>query len=141
MLSNNSYVYAQCAVRVTIFSNSSIIPPDFKFTKLHALTLAARFYVLLFVFIKDINKQTISIMSAATVKRNANKCVCLVYSIQTNPCTKVYSECWSFFHRVHQYFSCKISIGCGLLQNRNTYSPIMCVREASDENKQTGALL
>ena len=31
----------------TIFSNSSIIPPGFKFMKLHALTLAARSYALL----------------------------------------------------------------------------------------------
>ena len=29
------------------FSNSSIIPPGFKFTELHALTLAAHFYALL----------------------------------------------------------------------------------------------
>ena len=36
-----------CALRVTIFSNSSIIPTSFKFTELHALTLAARSYVLL----------------------------------------------------------------------------------------------
>ena len=87
------------------------------------------------------NKQTISIMSAATVKHNANKCVCLVYSIQKNPSTMVYSECWFSFHRVRQYLSCKLSIGCGLLQNRNTYPSTMCVREASDENKQIGALL
>ena len=31
----------------TIFSNGSIIPPGFKFTELHALTLAARSYALL----------------------------------------------------------------------------------------------
>ena len=31
----------------TIFSNSSIILPGFKFTELHALTLAARSYALL----------------------------------------------------------------------------------------------
>ena len=30
-----------CAVCVTIFSNGSILPPGFKFTELHALTLAA----------------------------------------------------------------------------------------------------
>ena len=36
-----------CAVRVTIFSNGSIIPTGFKFTELHALTLAARSYALL----------------------------------------------------------------------------------------------
>ena len=49
MLSNNgSCLRARsCAVRVTIFSNGSIIPPGFKFTKLRTLTLAARFYALL----------------------------------------------------------------------------------------------
>ena len=31
----------------TIFTNGSIIPPGFKFTELHALTLAARSYALL----------------------------------------------------------------------------------------------
>ena len=31
----------------TIFSNGSIIPPSFKFTELHALTLATRSYALL----------------------------------------------------------------------------------------------
>ena len=36
-----------CAVCVTIFSNGSTIPTSFKFTELHALTLAARSYVLL----------------------------------------------------------------------------------------------
>ena len=36
-----------CAVCVTIFSNSSIIQTGFKFTELHALTLAARSYALL----------------------------------------------------------------------------------------------
>ena len=38
-----------CTVRVTIFSNGSIIPPGFKFTELHVLTLAAqsRSYALL----------------------------------------------------------------------------------------------
>ena len=36
-----------CAVRVTIFSNVSIIPTGFKFTELHALTLAACSYALL----------------------------------------------------------------------------------------------
>ena len=35
----------------TIFSNGSIIPPGFKFTELHTLTLAARFYVLLIEYI------------------------------------------------------------------------------------------
>ena len=43
MLSNNGSCIRtrRCAVGVTIFSNASIIPPGFKFTKLHALTLAA----------------------------------------------------------------------------------------------------
>ena len=36
-----------CAVCVTIFSNGSIIPPGFKFTELHALTLADCSYALL----------------------------------------------------------------------------------------------
>ena len=49
MLSNNGSCLhmRSCAVRVTTFSNSSIILPGFKFTKLHALTLAARSYALL----------------------------------------------------------------------------------------------
>ena len=42
-----AYVYAQLHIHVTIFSNSSIIPTGFKFTELHALTLAAHSYVLL----------------------------------------------------------------------------------------------
>ena len=52
MLSNNGSCLCarSCAVRVTIFSNGSIIPSGFKFMKLHALTLAARFYVLLVAF-------------------------------------------------------------------------------------------
>ena len=43
MLSNNGSCIRTrcCAVDVTIFSNASIIPPGFKFTKLHVLTLAA----------------------------------------------------------------------------------------------------
>ena len=36
-----------CAVCVTIYSNGSIIPTGFKFTELHALTLATRSYALL----------------------------------------------------------------------------------------------
>ena len=49
MLSNNGSCLRahSCAVRVTIFSNGSIILPGFKFTKLHALTLATRSYALL----------------------------------------------------------------------------------------------
>ena len=45
MLSNNNLCLR--AVHVTIFSNSSIIPPSFKFMKLHALTLATHSYALL----------------------------------------------------------------------------------------------
>ena len=41
------YVYAQLRICVAIFSNNSIIPTGFKFTGLHALTLAARSYALL----------------------------------------------------------------------------------------------
>ena len=33
-----------CTVYVTIFSNGSIVPTGFKFTKLHGLTLATRSY-------------------------------------------------------------------------------------------------
>ena len=36
-----------CAMCVTIFNNSPIIPAGFKFTELHALTPAARSYALL----------------------------------------------------------------------------------------------
>ena len=36
-----------CAVRVTTFSNGSIILPSFKFMELYALTLAAHSYALL----------------------------------------------------------------------------------------------
>ena len=36
-----------CAVRVTIFSNGSIIPTGFKFTELHTLPLATCSYALL----------------------------------------------------------------------------------------------
>ena len=54
MLSNNGSCLCacNCAVHVTIFSNGSIIPPSFKFTKLHGLTLAALFYALLGGWIK-----------------------------------------------------------------------------------------
>ena len=40
-----------CAVHVTIYSNCSIIPLSFKFTQLHALTLAAHAYALLLTMI------------------------------------------------------------------------------------------
>ena len=46
-LATTAYVMHSCVVRVTIFSNSSIIPTRFKFTELHALTLAGRSYALL----------------------------------------------------------------------------------------------
>ena len=39
-----THSYAVC---VTIISNSSIIPPSFKFTEFHTLTLAAHSYALL----------------------------------------------------------------------------------------------
>ena len=39
-----------CAVRVTVYSNGSIIPTSFKFTELYTLTLAARSYALLWVY-------------------------------------------------------------------------------------------
>ena len=48
-LATTAKVYALLRIRITIFSNGSIIPPDFKFTELHALTLAARSYVLLII--------------------------------------------------------------------------------------------
>ena len=38
----------------TIFSNGSIISPGFKFTELHAFTLAARSYALLFLLSRSI---------------------------------------------------------------------------------------
>ena len=37
-----------CAIRVTIFGNDSIIPTGFEFTELHALTLTAHSYALLY---------------------------------------------------------------------------------------------
>ena len=42
-----AYVYTQLHICVTIFSNGSIVPLVFKFTELHALTLAACSYALL----------------------------------------------------------------------------------------------
>ena len=53
MLSNNSLCLHSCAVRVTIFSNSSMIPPGFKFMELHALTLVAHSYTLLALTLKQ----------------------------------------------------------------------------------------
>ena len=57
-----------CAVRVTIFSNSSIIPLGFKFTELHILTctLAAPSYVLLHAINSDMG-ELISLSSATQV--------------------------------------------------------------------------
>ena len=46
-LATAAYVYELLRIRVTIFSNGSIILPSFKFTELHTLTLAARSYALL----------------------------------------------------------------------------------------------
>ena len=44
-LATTAFVYTLLLrLRVTTFSNSSIIPLGFKFTELHALTLAARSY-------------------------------------------------------------------------------------------------
>ena len=40
--------------KFTIFSNGSIIPPGFKFTELHTLTLAAHSYAFLFEIIHSI---------------------------------------------------------------------------------------
>ena len=45
-----------CAVRVTIFSTSGKFQPVSNFTELHALTLAARCYVLLVSIIRDEGK-------------------------------------------------------------------------------------
>ena len=48
LINNGLCLHARsCTVHVTIFSNSLIIPPGFKFTELHALTLAAHSYALL----------------------------------------------------------------------------------------------
>ena len=44
-LATMAYVYAACAIRVTIFSTGGKF--ELKFKKLHALTLAARSYALL----------------------------------------------------------------------------------------------
>ena len=46
-LATTAYVYMLLRIVLLFFSNGSIIPPGFKFTELHALTLAARSYVLL----------------------------------------------------------------------------------------------
>ena len=46
-LTTTAYVYVQLCIHVTIFSNGSIIPTSFKFTELHALTLATHSYALL----------------------------------------------------------------------------------------------
>ena len=46
-LATTAYVYVLLHICVTIFSNDSIIPTGFKFTELHALTVATSFYALL----------------------------------------------------------------------------------------------
>ena len=46
-LAKMAYVYALLHICITISSNNSIIPTGFKFTELHALTLATSFYALL----------------------------------------------------------------------------------------------
>jgi len=46
-LATMAYVYAACAVHVTIFSTSGKSHPISHFTELHTLTLAARSYALL----------------------------------------------------------------------------------------------
>ena len=43
-----AYVNAACAGRVTVFSTGGKFGPVLNFTELHALTLAARSYALLF---------------------------------------------------------------------------------------------
>ena len=58
-----------CAVRATIFSNVSIIPPGFKVTELHALTLAARSHALLNDVIKIRDKS------------NLTRCVIIRYTL------------------------------------------------------------
>ena len=42
-----AYVYAACAVRVTIFSTDSKMQPVFNFTEVHTLTLATRSHAFL----------------------------------------------------------------------------------------------
>ena len=46
-LATTAHVYVQMCIRVTTFSNGSIILTSFKFTELHALTLATCSYALL----------------------------------------------------------------------------------------------
>ena len=46
-LETMAYVYAACAVRVTIFNSGGKFQPISNFTKLHTLTPAAHFHTLL----------------------------------------------------------------------------------------------
>ena len=85
----------------TIFSNGSIIPPSFKFTELHALTLAARSYALLY--------STYSI----------HTCIHTVWILLSDPCAQVWERlglpfphvwplcgsCW-----VSRHMSCWLSV-------------------------------
>ena len=49
-LATMAYVYAACAVRVTIFSTGGKFQPVSNCTELHTLTLAARSYALLVMY-------------------------------------------------------------------------------------------
>jgi len=48
-LTKIAYLYAACAVHVTIFSTGGKFHPVLNFTQLHALTQVIHFYTLLFV--------------------------------------------------------------------------------------------
>ena len=55
----------------TIFSNGSIIPPGFKFTELHTLTLAARSYALLLhVLISTKSSRVITQVHVPNIEQN-----------------------------------------------------------------------
>ena len=57
-----------CTVRVTIFSNGSMIHTSFKFTELHALTLAACSYALLVLPIRGVYRvYTLSVGSTSNL--------------------------------------------------------------------------
>ena len=53
-LATTAYIFVMLHIHVPIFCNSSIIPTGFKFTELHALTLAAHSYALLFRHMEDL---------------------------------------------------------------------------------------
>ena len=57
-LATMAYVYAPCAVHVTIFSTGSKFKLVSNFTELQALTLAAHSYVLLFYHVNHANVPT-----------------------------------------------------------------------------------